>query len=190
MPRIPADNNGSTELNGSLPFLPLFPGDYHAVTQFWPPGPRVIYFELLCAQWAVGGLPDDEHQLRDRVRIPAKDWKESWPLVSPYFPVDTDGRRRNRRLEEHRLVSAKKSTQARDAALERWRKHPHMHHANAPANAYADACADGDAHAMHPHMHPSPSPSPRKRRTLRRGESLPPDASSGASSPVGARQKK
>jgi hypothetical protein len=65
---------------------------------------RGCYRELLDAQWDLGSLPAESRELRQLIGATAAEWRVSWdPFVAQKFPIGADGRRRNPRLEQHRL---------------------------------------------------------------------------------------
>lgn len=77
-----------------LPIMRLHRGDYLRVTLGWPPIARLIYLELLGAQWDNGALPADPERMRSIVPgITDADWSAAWPRVESHFPVDGEVRR-------------------------------------------------------------------------------------------------
>ena len=112
-------------MNG-LSYMPWFPRDFRSATLTWPPLARLLYRELLDAQWDSGGLPDHAGQLREIARLSLREWRSAWRWVEPKFPVSADGLRRNERLEQHRAHSLKlrafNSERASAAARARWNK--------------------------------------------------------------------
>lgn len=62
----------------------------------------MLYRELLDAQWDMGGLPKAEKQLQQLVDVDPVCWRRAWEYVQPKFPVESDGKRRNARLEQIR----------------------------------------------------------------------------------------
>jgi uncharacterized protein YdaU (DUF1376 family) len=103
----------------SLPMLPWFPASFLSSTRGWSVTARGIYRELLDCQWEQGGLPSDPKELQALIGATRPEWKE-WPRVESKFPVCADGRRRNPRLERHRLNSIERSHKAHAAAQKRW----------------------------------------------------------------------
>lgn len=114
---------------------------------------QLAYLRLLCHEWLAGdlGLPDDLAALR---RLAGKGVT---PALLEKFPVGTDGKRRNPRLEivraEQRARIAKRSEQRKAAALRRW--HPEQCGGDAVAlrEDVRNGCAD-DAHHPPPTTHP------------------------------------
>lgn len=82
-------------------FLPLFCRDFLMSTIGWTAAQRGHYLTLLMVQWDAGSLPpevDDLERISGGV-------SEAWNLLEDKFPVDRDGLRRNKRLEEHRTTA-------------------------------------------------------------------------------------
>jgi hypothetical protein len=103
--------------------LPWYPESFQYSTRTWPLIARAIYRELLDAQWIEGGLPESPEDLREMVRATPQEWKH-WARVAPKFPVCSDGRRRNARLEAHRLKSIERSNKAALSARAAWEESP------------------------------------------------------------------
>lgn len=82
-------------------FLPLFCRDFLMSTIGWSAAQRGHYLTLLMVQWDAGFLPSELDALE---RI-SEGVSEAWNLLEDKFPVDKDGLRRNRRLEEHRATA-------------------------------------------------------------------------------------
>jgi uncharacterized protein YdaU (DUF1376 family) len=102
--------------------LPWYPRDFRSSTLGWPLVARAVLRELLDAQWDTGGLPDDPVALRRIVDASPAEWRIAWPIVQPKFERGTDGKLRNRRLEEHRKQAVELSEKRRAAANKRHRK--------------------------------------------------------------------
>jgi uncharacterized protein YdaU (DUF1376 family) len=91
--------------SSGLPFLPWYPARFMSATRGWSVTARGIYRELLDCQWEMGSLPPTPAELQQLIGATAAEWK-CWPsLVEPKFPLDTDNRRRNPTLEQHRAKS-------------------------------------------------------------------------------------
>ena len=108
-----------------LAYLPLYTGDFAAATRGWPCCARLLYRELLDAQWDMGGLPNDAERLRAIVNVETACFERGWSYVQPKFVAGTDGLLRNKRLEEHREraqdISSKRRSAGRAGAAQRWR---------------------------------------------------------------------
>jgi uncharacterized protein YdaU (DUF1376 family) len=74
---------------------------------------RGFYRECLDWAWDLNGLPDDLGAIRARLRASVNDFRKLWPVIEAFFPVDTDGRRRNPRQECER---AKQNTNRKRAS--------------------------------------------------------------------------
>jgi len=83
--------------------MPWYPRDFASATRGWPLVARGAYRELLDAQWDMVALPEDPRELRMIVAATPKEWSTCWRLLESKFPVFSDGRRRNPRLETHRI---------------------------------------------------------------------------------------
>jgi uncharacterized protein YdaU (DUF1376 family) len=121
-------------MSTSLPnlfMMPWFPRDFLAATRGWRLIPRAIYRELLDAQWEQGGLPADPGALRILIGATPAEWRSGWLQVEPKFPLDADGLRRNRRLEQHR----EKAIQIAQRRAESGRLGGHAKAARSVANA-------------------------------------------------------
>ena len=104
-------------------FFPLYVRDFLTSTIGWTAAERGHYMTLLMIQWDRGaeeGLPADMAGLE---RI-SQGVSECWELLGEKFPVWEDGKRRNRRLEEHRAkaeqVHDKRATASKRANDARW----------------------------------------------------------------------
>lgn len=103
-----------------FPMLPWYPESFQYSTRTWPLIARAIYRELLDAQWIDGSLPESSEELRDLARATPHEWKLHWLRVEPKFPVSSDGRRRNARLEAHRRKSVERSAKASESGRAGW----------------------------------------------------------------------
>jgi uncharacterized protein YdaU (DUF1376 family) len=83
--------------------MPWYPRDFASATRGWPLVARGAYRELLDAQWDMGALPEDPRELRLIIAATPKEWSACWPFLESKMPVFSDGRRRNPRLEAHRV---------------------------------------------------------------------------------------
>lgn len=107
--------------------MPWYPRDFASATRGWPLAARGAYRELLDAQWDMGALPGNESALRAIVMGTAAEWRTAWQFLERKFPLDSDGRRRNPRLESHRLKAVQLIKKQRDGAAatnaKLWGKH-------------------------------------------------------------------
>ncbi len=106
--------------------MPWYPRDFSSSTRAWPLAARGIYRELLDAQWDMGSLPNDETVLRILAIATPAEWRSGWPYVERKFPIGTDGRLRNPRLEIHRRKAIdqfnSQSAGGRAGNLSRWKR--------------------------------------------------------------------
>ncbi|MDP8986288.1 MAG: YdaU family protein [Pseudomonadota bacterium] len=91
--------------DSGLPFLPWYPGRFLSSTRGWPVTARGVYRELLDCQWEMASLPPKPLELQRLIGATNAEWKYWALLIEPKFPLDNDGRRRNRQLEQHRARS-------------------------------------------------------------------------------------
>jgi uncharacterized protein YdaU (DUF1376 family) len=96
--------------------MPWYPRDFASSTRGWPVTARGIYRELLDVQWDMGSLPENPRELQMIAGATSLEWKRAWPLLEPKFPVGEGGRRRNARLESHRLKALNTTEQRRAGA--------------------------------------------------------------------------
>jgi uncharacterized protein YdaU (DUF1376 family) len=96
-------------------YLPLYVRDFLTSTIGWTACERGHYLTLLMLQWDRDGLPAELDAL-DRLSPGVGD---VWPMLQDKFPIESDGQRRNARLEEHRgraLELRRKRSEAGKAA--------------------------------------------------------------------------
>jgi hypothetical protein len=86
----------------SLMMMPWYPRDFASSTIGWPFIAKAIYRQLLDVQWEMGHIPSDINQIKMIVGLHGNSFKNHWRLVGPKFP-ESNGVRRNQRLEKHRL---------------------------------------------------------------------------------------
>lgn len=110
--------NGEDASNRSpqMAKMPWYPRDFASATRGWPLIVRGAYRELLDAQWDMGALPEDPRELCLIVATTPKEWKACWRLLESKFPVFPDGRRRNPRLETHRVKAVELIRKQRSGA--------------------------------------------------------------------------
>jgi uncharacterized protein YdaU (DUF1376 family) len=99
------------------PAFLLYATDWLASTMTMSLEAQGAYIRLLCWQWDKGGLPADVRQLRQfcrnsfpenvtKWRHDSAYWAHIWRQLSAKFPVDSDGLRRNHKLEKVRVEMA------------------------------------------------------------------------------------
>lgn len=150
------------------PAFDFYPERWLSGTAEFSDGEQIAYLRLLCHQWLMDGLPDSLPALR---RLGGRG--VSTALLDK-FPVTTDGKRRNPRLEivrtEQRARIAKKREQRQAAANARW--HPSQSAPNATAmRPHNGSTSENGADAMPTTHHPPPTPI-LQQRPPRAGEVL------------------
>lgn len=98
------------------PWFPLFGRDFLAATTGWTAEERGHYITLLIVQWEQGALPDDVK----RLELISPGIRSCWKAISDKFPVCSDGRRRNNRLEHERSKASDRTEKARQSASKLW----------------------------------------------------------------------
>ena len=99
-----------------LPFLPWYPDRFLSTHRGWSVTTKGVFRELYDCEWEMLSLPADPEELQQLIGATKAEWKTSWPLIQPEFPVDTDGRRRNPVLEADRAKSLSLRDRNRDGA--------------------------------------------------------------------------
>jgi uncharacterized protein YdaU (DUF1376 family) len=100
--KIDAVNGVEADSAPQMAKMPWYPRDFASATRGWPLVARAAYRELLDAQWDMGSLPDSEAEMRTIASATPAEWRVSWRYIERKFPLATEGRRRNARLESHR----------------------------------------------------------------------------------------
>jgi uncharacterized protein YdaU (DUF1376 family) len=108
----------------SFALLPWYPASFLSSTRGWSVTAKGVYRELLDAQWDLGSLPADPGEIQALIGATKAEFKDWAAKIEAKFPICEDGRRRNLKLEDHRLHSIDRSRKAADSAKERWRKDP------------------------------------------------------------------
>ena len=83
------------------PYVPFYSGDFARSTAGWPLTTRAIYWQLLCAQWEQGPLPNNPEWLTRIAGCTEAQFTDAWPTISPKFVLTSDGRLLNERMAEH-----------------------------------------------------------------------------------------
>lgn len=92
-------------------FLPLFCRDFLMSTIGWSAAQRGHYLTLLMVQWDAGSVPP-ELDFLERI---SEGISDAWNLLEDKFPLDKDGLRRNKRLEEHRTKAVELRQKRRES---------------------------------------------------------------------------
>ena len=104
---------------------------------------RGLYHALLDAQWEKGSIPAEPEVCERLLRCEPGDWAHFAPFFDQCFPLCTDGRRRNVRLDEDRERAQELVKKKTGAAQKRWSK-------GADAEVEPES-PKNDAPAMHLH---------------------------------------
>ena len=134
-----AANNASAQVLG-LVWYRQYPGTTLSIARGWPMATLGVYHALHDLQWDCSGLPAEPDDIRRMANVPPREWRVAWPLVSPYFPIDADGRRRNPQLAVQRYDAVGARWQHIDAV--NIRHHPDTAYPGASADTYLRACTD------------------------------------------------
>ena len=121
----------------TLPYMPLFVGDYLADTMGLTTEQHGAYLLLLMSYWKNGPLPDDDSRLAATCKMTAESWACSKHALASLFDV-RDGQWFNRRQDKERKLAAEKkeksSEKSKAAAEARWKGHkPSIASGNAPS---------------------------------------------------------
>ena len=104
-----------------LPFYKMFPKDFDTNEKVRMLDCREagVYLFALNHAWINDGLPGNDDDIGRVLKIPVRDFRESWPAVKRCFFVAEDGRLRNARQEEERKKAQEKSEKATNAVGQR-----------------------------------------------------------------------
>jgi uncharacterized protein YdaU (DUF1376 family) len=123
-------------------WFPFFGRDFLTATSGWTAEERGHYITLLIVQWEQKALVDD----LARLELVSPGVTRCWEVVSEKFPLCSDGKRRNIRLEHERSKSQDRSERARQSASARWASEA------VSGGDQTDAKPPPDANAMRTHM--------------------------------------
>ena len=74
----------------------------------------------------MSGLPEKQKEMRLMIGATPAEWRAGWAKCECKFPIDSDGQRRNPRLEQHCAQAldlyGRTSKRAQGAAAARWRR--------------------------------------------------------------------
>lgn len=107
-----------------------------------PAEPRGVYREMLTQAWHRGArLPNDHEAIRRACGLTEREWKRSWPAVSPFWRIDGDYLVNDTQLEVYQEAverSEKASKRGAKGAAKRW---AHAKHEQSTSNAQASSQA-------------------------------------------------
>ncbi len=99
----------------SIPFMPIYWGDYHGDTQHLTAIEHGGYLLLISHYWRTGSIPSDPLKLSRISRMTTKQWSTHGPTILEFFK---DGR--HKRIDKELSLVATKSQKMRLAAEKRW----------------------------------------------------------------------
>lgn len=141
-------------------YLPFFGRDFLTATMGWTAEERGHYIVLLITQWEQGSIP----AAPDRVELMSPGVSACWQTIEPKFPLDDDGLRRNRRLEEHRgraqALRRARSEAGAKGNRSRWGDRKPIAKGSQSDHKATDLRVANSIAKASP---PSPSPSPREK---------------------------
>lgn len=88
-------------MSNSLPYCPIYTGDFLRSTAGWTVTERGSYLMLLFSQWESGALPEDPARLATIAGVDAAAFAPIWAVVGRKFRSTPAGLV-NPRMEEHR----------------------------------------------------------------------------------------
>jgi uncharacterized protein YdaU (DUF1376 family) len=106
----------------SLPFMPLFVGDWRRDTAHLSTEQMGAYFLLVCQYWAKGCLPNDDAQLARIVGMTPAKWRKARSILQAFFRDGWHHKRIDAELTKATAKAAANQERARRAANERWSK--------------------------------------------------------------------
>lgn len=101
----------------SLPYMPMYWGDYLGDTQHLTTIEHGGYLLLIAYYWRMGGIPSDPVQLSRICRMTAKQWERHGDTIMAFF---ADGK--HRRIDREIEKAASKSEKMRRSAEKRWER--------------------------------------------------------------------
>lgn len=99
----------------SIPYMPIYWGDYLGDTQHLTAIEHGGYLLLISHYWRTGSIPNDEVKLSRISRMTMKQWNNHGPTIMEFFP---DGK--NKRIDRELSKISLKSEKMRLASEKRW----------------------------------------------------------------------
>lgn len=131
------------------PAFQFYPDDFLAGTMHFTDAEVGLYMRLLCVQWAVGGVPNDDDEIASYGK-----GRTSVARVKSKFVLGEDGMLRNLRLEQER----RKQQEYRESRAVNGK------HGGRPCKAHGNHMVNSENHMVSQtkaqESSPSPSPSP------------------------------
>ena len=129
----------------SLPYMPMYWGDYWRDTAHLSDAEHVSYLRLISHYWQHGGLPTEDARLARIAGRSLDDWMGMKPMLQAFFKQSWRHARIDRELETQARISETNRVRAVKAAAKRWNKDP-----QAMLQASAEECS---TNANHYHYH-------------------------------------
>ena len=104
----------------SLPFMPMYWGDYWRDTNHLSDAEHVSYLKLISHYWTHGLLPNDDARLARIAGRSIEEWTAMKPMLQAFFKQGWMHSRIDRELIRQRSISESNSQKARKAASVRW----------------------------------------------------------------------
>lgn len=104
----------------SLPFMPMYWGDYWRDTNHLSDAEHVSYLKLISHYWTHGSLPDDDARLARIAGRSTEEWMGMKSMLQAFFKHNWTHSRIDRELVRQKSVSESNSQRARKAATVRW----------------------------------------------------------------------
>jgi len=104
----------------SLPFMPMYWGDYWRDTNHLSDAEHVSYLKLISHYWTHGLLPNDDARLARIAGRSIEEWTAMKPMLQAFFKQGWTHSRIDRELVRQRSISESNSQKARKAASVRW----------------------------------------------------------------------
>lgn len=120
----------------SLPFMPMYWGDYWRDTTHLSDAEHVSYLRLISHYWQHGSLPDDDVRLSRIAGRSEHDWLVMKPMLQAFFEHCWRHARIDRELARQTLKHEGNTVRAKRAAEARWNKNqPLSQNSNKSSNA-------------------------------------------------------
>ena len=108
----------------SLPFMPMYWGDYWRDTTHLSDAEHVSYLRLISHYWQHGSLPNDDARLARIAGRSSADWAEMKPMLQAFFKHTSSNAWHHERIERElrkEIVTKERFTErAKRAANARW----------------------------------------------------------------------
>jgi uncharacterized protein YdaU (DUF1376 family) len=121
----------------SLPFMPMYWGDYWRDTTHLSDAEHVSYLRLISHYWQHGSLPDDDVRLARIAGRSKAEWDEIKQMLQAFFEHGWKHSRIERELKKEIVTKERFTERAKKAATARWGSQalPQASLEHAPSNA-------------------------------------------------------